>query len=505
MNILLLSNGAPGYYRFFNKLAQRFHEDNHGVVVAVDSKFSRDENKLDKLGFPVREFSSFFAQHKKNKSILERYAKYNINSALLSDFERAEVYKVWGKRDREFFEKLKSALLSFFEEIVVKQKVNVILYENVSNAFAHFAFFVCKEHDVYYCGVGGSRLPGRFSITSDPLNDHVEIEELTNKIQAGEVIVESAIREWCENYLNNIETVIPDYMKSNGLDNTNIFSKYFKLEKLRRLWRVLKHVKNDHYHSFQIGNPLGMSWQMVKRSFTRKLKTTVLRRKYDTAKSGERFLLYPMHFHPEASTSILSGSYLNEYEVIKNIAFNLPQGVMLYVKDHISAWGYPSLQFYESVINLPNVRLLAPTAPTKQLIKDSEAVITLTSTVGYEALLLNKRVFLFGHVFYKFHPGVIKIVNPAKLFDLFETELNKIFCFNKNLNLNFLAGYYLTTKSGSLNLMQEDDGAVMLANNLYSIINKNIEQGLSANIRRNVMPGFESSIKNFQCPTELIV
>lgn len=474
MNILLLSNGAPGYYRFFNKLVQRFHEDGNDVVVAVDSEFSRAENKLDQLGFSIHEFSSFFAQHEINKSILERYAKYNINSALLSDFERAEVYKVWGKRDGKFFEKLKSALLSFFEEIVIKHKVNVVLYENVSNAFAHFAFFVCKEHNIYYCGVGGSRLPGRFSISSDPLNDHVEIEKLTNKIQAGEIVVEPAVKEWCENYLNNIDSITPDYMKSNGLDNTNVFLKYLKLEKFKKIWRAIGHINDDHLHSFQIGNPLNISWQMFKRACARKVKTMLMRRKYDTAKSSEHFLLYPMHFHPESSTSILAGSYLNEYEVIKNIAFNLPQGLVLYVKDHISAWGYPSLGFYEKVLGLPNVRLLAPTAPTKQLIKDSVAVVTLTSTVGYEALLLNKRVFLYGHVFYKFHPGVVQVVNPSGLFELFEFELKRNLDFDKKYNLDFLAGYYLATIKGGLNYMQEDQAAAELVKQLYGFINENI-------------------------------
>jgi len=470
MNILLLSNGAPGYYRFFNKLAQRFHEDGNGVIVAVDSEFSRAENKLDQLGFPVNEFSSFFAQHETNQSILKRYGKYNINSALLSDFERAEVYRVWGGRNGEFFEKLKSALLSFFEEIMNKHQINVVLYENVSNTFVHFAFFVCRENNIYYCGVGGSRLPGRFSIGSDPLNDHVEIEKLTNQIQAGEIVVEPAVREWCENYLQNIDTIIPDYMKFNKLDDIGVIRKYLKFQKFSKIISAIRHVKDDHYHSFQIGNPLNMSWQNFKRTFARKLKTTILRKKYSAENLEERYLLYPMHFHPESSTSILSGSYLNEYEVIKNIAFNLPQGLMLYVKDHISAWGYPSLEFYEKVLSLPNVRLLAPTAPTKQLIKNSEAVITLTSTVGYEALLLNKRVFLYGHVFYKFHPNVVRIKDTSDLFDILNKELANFVEIDHKYNINFIAAYYLNTKPGSLNLMGSEDVATDLVAELYPYI-----------------------------------
>lgn len=479
MNILLLSNSAPGYYRFFNKLAQRFHEDGNVITIAVDSEYSKKENKLDSLGFSAYEFSKFFACHEIDYFILERYAKYNLNAALLSDFERADVYKLWEKRSEKFFEKLKSALLSFFELIVIENEINVLIYENVSNAFEHFAFFVCKEKNIFYCGISGTRLPERFSISSDPLSDHIEIEKLIIEIQNGSIILSNFIREWCFNYINNIDNVTPDYMKFNNLDNINLFHKYFKIEKFKKIVRMINHLKNDHYHSFQIGNPLNDSWQTFKRSCLRKVKTVILKKKYATVMRGEKYLLYPLHFHPEASTSILAGAYLNEYEVIRNIAFNLPQGIMLYVKDHISAWGYPSLDFYEKILSLPNIRLLAPSAPTKELIRNSEAVITLTSTVGYEALLLNKRVFLFGNVFYQFHAGVVKIENPSELFEIFKIHLKQKINFDRNYNLNFLAGYYLFTKSGSLNLMQDDEGAALLVKNTYTTINETIINNIS--------------------------
>jgi len=468
LNILLLSNSAPNYYLFFNSLVKKYSEDGNNVEIAVDSEFSQSENKLEELGFPIHQFSSFFSKHEIDLDILDRYKKYNLNSALLSDFERADIYNVWGKRDVYFFEKLKSALLSFFEKIIQKRKVDIVLYENVSNSFAHFSLFVCQEHNVIYRGLIASRLPGRFSVTSDPLVDHEEIEKYTFQIQNGEIVVDQVVREWCEEYLENIEHITPDYMSFNNLDNLSLISKYLSIEKINKVARVIRHINDDHYHSFQIGNPVNYSWQMFKRSVLRKIKSVVISQFYQEAVEGERFLLYPLHFHPESSTSILSGAYLGEFEVIRNIAFNLPQGTVLYVKDHVSAYAHPSLHFYRKISSLSNVRLLAPTSLTKQLIKASEAVITLTSTVGYEALLLNKRVFLFGHVFYKFHKNVVEVKNPAKLFELFSTELKRSVVIDRQYNLDFLAAYYLNTKPGILNLIQNDASAASkLANDLY--------------------------------------
>ena len=177
-----------------------------------------------------------------------------------------------------------------------------------------------------------------------------------------------------------------------------------------------------------------------------------------------------MHFHPESSTSILAGTYLDEYEVIRNIAFNLPEGVRLYVKDHISAWGYPSLDFYRRVSRLPNLRLLGPNEPTKLLIKASAGVITLTSTVGYEALILKTRVYLYGRVFYEFHKGVIRVENPAKLYDLLSANMNQPIDWDDDYNNDFVCAYYQSTLSGPLNLMLDSHAAVLEAQRIYAEI-----------------------------------
>jgi len=198
-----------------------------------------------------------------------------------------------------------------------------------------------------------------------------------------------------------------------------------------------------------------------------RFKVGLVKRLYQAPVEGEQFFLCPMHFHPESSTSIVAGSYLDEYEVIRNIAFSLPEGVRLYVKDHISAWGYPSLDFYRRIKRLPNVRLLDPNAPTKQLIKASEGVITLTSTVGYEALLLNTRVYLYGRVFYEFHKGVIHVDNPAKLRNLLLAGMAQPVDWDDDYNNDFVCAYYQSTLPGSLNLLQGPREAALTAQQVY--------------------------------------
>ena len=468
MNVLLLSNSAPNYFHFFNALAQCFAKAGATVAVAVDSAFSRQENGLDALGFEVHEFSAFFTTHQINRQTLTKYADCDLNGALLSDFERAEVYDIWGDgANVDFYDRLKSALLSFFETLFEQHHIDVVIYENVSNAFAHFALYVAQKKGAVYCGIGGSRLPGRFSITGDPLAD-----DGTNKffadIQGGQLTVSPELRQWAAEYIANIETVVPDYMKINGLDRIGLLKRYIRRDRLDKLKSLLRHAFDSRTQAFQMGNPLRTHANLFLRNFRRRFKVELLQRLYQEPVEGESFLLYPMHFHPESSTSILAGTYLDEYEVIRNIAFSLPEGVRLYVKDHISAWGYPSLDFYRRIRRLPNVRLLGPNAPTKQLIKASAGVITLTSTVGYEALLLKTRVYLFGLVFYSFHKGVVRIENPAKLRETILHGMAKPVDWDDAYNNDFVCAYHQSTLPGSLNLMQGPRDAALAAQRVYA-------------------------------------
>ena len=475
MNILLLSNNAPNYQHFFKHLAKRLEEDGAKITVAVDSEFSSKINKLEETGYEIYKFDSFFSRHKTDHTLLEKYSDFNLNSALLSDHERAEVYGILEDVDCEYFERLKSALLAYYEEIFKIHGINIVLYENVSNTFAHFAYFVASKHKAIYCGIGGSRLPGRFSITSDPLNDD-EPRRIFEQIQNSSLTVPEEIKIWCQDYLKNIEAIVPDYMKINGLDNSSLLKRYLKIDKLKTIITLLRYAKIDAKHSFQIGNPVKHYFNLFKRNLTRNIKCKFLKNYYDEKVEGERYLLYPLHFHPESSTSILSGAYLNEFEVIKNIAFNLPEGIKLYVKDHISAHGFPTLNFYKNLKNLPNTRIIHPSANTKSLIKQSAGVITLTSTVGYEALLLGKYVFLFGKVFYEHHKNIIKIKNPSEIFDILKYFRSHDTRNQENYNINFIASYHISTKKGTLNLMLASDGAKKIVDDLYPEILNHINR-----------------------------
>ena len=121
---------------------------------------------------------------------------------------------------------------------------------------------------------------------------------------------------------------------------------------------------------------------------------------FDRPQPAERYVLYPIHFQPEASTLVQAPYYLDQAALIEDMSKSLPVGYQLYVKEHVSNRGRRPLAFYKRLRDTFGVRLLGPDEDTWTLIRDAAAVAVITGTVGWEGLLFQKPVITFGDVFY---------------------------------------------------------------------------------------------------------
>jgi hypothetical protein len=101
---------------------------------------------------------------------------------------------------------------------------------------------------------------------------------------------------------------------------------------------------------------------------------------FDKPRSDERYVLYPLHFQPEATTLVLAPYYLNQLALIEDIAKSLPAGFRLYVKEHVVSRGRWPLSFYEAIRKVPGVRLLGPDEDGAALLRGAAAVAVITGT-----------------------------------------------------------------------------------------------------------------------------
>lgn len=212
----------------------------------------------------------------------------------------------------------------------------------VANITGSTANRVAEKYGVRYLGLTASRLPGKslFSTLDDQLSR--EISSLIDNLPELSVDKYSEIK----NYIDNIQNIQPDYMKNNGLSSVNFISKIFKKRDFTFITETIRQTLVGKNDLFQVGNPLLKSFYMNFREVKRWFCVKRIKKLFSEDLTSQPFYLYPLHYHPESSTSILAKFY-DEYNLIRNLSFSLPHGKFLVVKDHISATGYEGYEFYK--------------------------------------------------------------------------------------------------------------------------------------------------------------
>jgi hypothetical protein len=150
-----------------------------------------------------------------------------------------------------------------------------------------------------------------------------------------------------------------------------------------------------------------------------------------------KYIIYPLQFRPEASTSVIGKKYMDEIGLIDKIIQKLPEDVFLYVKDHPYVGGYRSLTFYINLFRNSKVKTLRHHSNIANFIKKSEGVIVNTSKFGLEAALINKNIFCIGSPIYKTLPGV-QSIDEIDTLDLKKNTNSENL---KNRQLEWLSAY----------------------------------------------------------------
>lgn len=144
------------------------------------------------------------------------------------------------------------------------------------------------------------------------------------------------------------------------------------------------------------GDSLSMLERLkVTRQQSRGLNT--IRREYNKHASlflPENYIFFPLHYQPEATTAPLAGFWSDQLSLIERIASSLSDNTRLIVKEHSTTF-HPDFYggsgrfpgYYEYIAQIPGVTMISLDHSTKELVKNSKAVIALTGTAGWEAVV----------------------------------------------------------------------------------------------------------------------
>jgi hypothetical protein len=394
--VLFLLPECAGYFtELCFEMSRSLKNEGYKILFAVTTPFYQNFKKvnLSEIGKVY-----YLNEYLKQDLAEEQFSTISINNwSYYSSFAR-QSYQ-FGKPLSNSIELKKVKL--FFQVIFKENNLSLLISEGVSNSFLYLAYEQSFQSKVPYFGFMAARIPYHFNIHLDVVGNEV----LTNRNAPKEHLLKDEV---------------PDYMKNSqygGLFEQKRF--YFRWAFYKQLVHFLL-LKS--YNSFEIGNSKTYLLKVYKISFRRWFSDFIFRkvlRVYDSElrfESSKIFVVYPLHFYPEASTSVMAKYYDgNEMNVIKNLAFSLPNNARLVVKEHKSNVGNNSLNFYKRVKQLPNTILLDPFYDLRGNIEKFDAVVTLTSTVGFEALTKSVPVYVLGEVFYQNYPGCKKIISYADL------------------------------------------------------------------------------------------
>lgn len=304
--------------------------------------------------------------------------------------------------------------LNFFENVFEIEKPDVFFNEPIAVYSSYAAYFVGRYFGVKYLSPMNTRYydATHHYYLSDPfqLNMNFNNEYKSSLTNTEDYyMADMYLRDFEENALK------PELMSfAIGKPRVPIVSS------IRNLYSFLKGIKKpinkyDYINRGQLKRQFDsiifyFRYLIIKKYF-----------RLDKPNLNQKFVFVPLHYQPEASTLVCAPMYEKQIFLIDSLAKSIPADTLIYVKEHYAFLGHKKISFYRELYKYPNVRLINPWYDSHTLIKHSEAVVVLTGTAGFEAVLYRKPVILLGRIFYENAPGVIKLSN---IFNSYGDALN---------------------------------------------------------------------------------
>ena len=131
---------------------------------------------------------------------------------------------------------------------------------------------------------------------------------------------------------------------------------------------------------------------------------------------GREVVFYPLHQEPEATLNYMSEFCANQVATIENILKCLDTNQVLVVKEHpVDKGSLLRRKFWDLRRRCSSLYYLPAEVHGREVLAVAQRVITLTSTLGWEAAVLGKKVYVLGQIFYDRFSGVTAISDFAEL------------------------------------------------------------------------------------------
>lgn len=253
-------------------------------------------------------------------------------------------------------------------------------------------YFVARHHQIDNYFIEPSFFRGRLFFSRNTYS--------APRIQMdGTSVVSAEVREYLATALRTGSIVVP--LKDRH-QYRSVTQKIINLRNLRRLAEKLydKHVLGKR-------QDFGYVWGHVSAHLRMLLNVARLAGNYTSIFEAGRFVYYPLHVPADVALTLRSPEYLDQLALIDYLARCMPYTHRLAIKEHPAMIGAIDGRRLRELLNRhDNLVLLSPKTNNYEVLRAADAIVSVNSKSGAEAVLLGKPVLVLGDAFYRDSPMV---------------------------------------------------------------------------------------------------
>lgn len=326
-----------------------------------------------------------------------------------------------------------------FEKILDEIKPDFVILNLTNNFKNHLFYEICKSKKIHVLMMISGRIGNRLIISEDANS----IDYLHSKIYDNK---NPKSLEELRIILNNKR------MYNYTINFTQNFLKS-KIHALKAGLRFILFSNNNlktHYTYFG-RKKINVIIYTIKMSIKKRIRYYFINKTFLRKIENDNFIIFPLIVEPERSLLIDAPFFTNLLELITNFSKSLPIGYTLYVKEHpgMDTRDWRNISFYRKIMQLPNTCLIHPTVDPNELLEKCSLVLTIGSTIGFEAAFYGKNTITLTKTIYSNLKSVSVLENINDLPKLIRQSLNK------PIDPNDLSAFYDILEENSFDALNE--------------------------------------------------
>jgi len=314
--------------------------------------------------------------------------KYNIDLWLLALNERLFYrFNLFHKFTRNEILSILEQECKMFETILNEVKPNFLIMKVTDLHHNQLFYQMCRSQGINVMMLEQSRFGYKCLITQE--RDQIDYVSSFTDVQ----------------YTDKTFENMQNFLKKNNLSaQLNTHTKEYRTSKLKKMFAAFNFLFistnsniKTHYTYFGRTKTKVLSNKLESTIKTKNRKQFIDKKLTKSVDYNVKYVYHPLHIEQERTTLIETPFYTNQIEFIRNIVKSLPIDHVLYVKEHPtqSMRHWRSEEWYQEVMEIPNVTLIHPDISSQKLTKNCSLLITISGTAALEAAFLQKPSITF--------------------------------------------------------------------------------------------------------------